>query len=513
MSEPFKYKSGLTRPVGAVVIMLFMATGVAFAALKCAIAIEQAQRRAILLISCFALSLRALGILTTPIMEIDYYRYLWDGKVLATGVSPYRYSPSDVLEKRVIEDRQYEDLVALSTRSASNHTILSRIHFSEYTTIYPPVSQIVFGVSMSCIPSGWSVKAHVVWMRCTLVVFDLLTIALLIRLLSILNIHVGWLIAYAWNPLVIKEIANSGHLDSIAVFFMLAAIYCVAVWSVNRDSNEFCNAPFWSGLTLGLGIGAKLFPVVLAPMICVLFARSRFRAAVQFSLVLVVTSGCVLWPMFHEIRKRESVLSSDYRSKKEGLSGFLSSWTMNDVVFSCVYRNLKPDQRSGSFVPWYVVTSNDFRSSITQWCSSRSVGGANPAYLLARVITMSIFAVFYLWQLQSVYRGGSQLELERFAWILAVFLFLQPTVNPWYWVWVAPLTCLAANRGWLWVSGFLLIYYLRFWLEPLQASYSIGGQSYSGASLFHHGVVWIEFTAIISVLVLFRSYRLRTSNL
>ena len=109
MSEPFKYKSGLTRPVGAVVIMLFMATGVAFAALKCAIAIEQAQRRAILLISCFALSLRALGILTTPIMEIDYYRYLWDGKVLATGVSPYRYSPSDVLEKRVIEDRQYED--------------------------------------------------------------------------------------------------------------------------------------------------------------------------------------------------------------------------------------------------------------------------------------------------------------------------------------------------------------------------------------------------------------------
>ena len=39
---------------------------------------------------------------------------------------------------------------------------------------------------------------------------------------------VGSLAANSWSPLVLKEFANSGHLDSIAVFLMVAVVACLS---------------------------------------------------------------------------------------------------------------------------------------------------------------------------------------------------------------------------------------------------------------------------------------------
>ena len=45
----------------------------------------------------FGIGLRAMFIGSTPIYENDWNRYLWDGAVVAEGISPYTYSPQDVL--------------------------------------------------------------------------------------------------------------------------------------------------------------------------------------------------------------------------------------------------------------------------------------------------------------------------------------------------------------------------------------------------------------------------------
>ncbi len=38
---------------------------------------------------------------STPILETDFYRYLWDGAVTATGHDPYRISPKHALAASV----------------------------------------------------------------------------------------------------------------------------------------------------------------------------------------------------------------------------------------------------------------------------------------------------------------------------------------------------------------------------------------------------------------------------
>ena len=128
-------------------------------------------------------------------------------------------------------------LAAISVETESNHTILKRIHYGEYSTIYPPVSQAVFFMTMKWFPATASVEAHIVFIKSVLVIFDLLVLALVVGLLRQMKIHIGWLILYAWNPLVVKEIANGGHLDSIAVFFMMLSIFCLLYTSPSpRDS-------------------------------------------------------------------------------------------------------------------------------------------------------------------------------------------------------------------------------------------------------------------------------------
>jgi hypothetical protein len=37
--------------------------------------------------------------------------------------------------------------------------------------------------------------------------------------------HLGWSLAYAWCPLAVKEVANTGHLDSIPVFLTVLAVH------------------------------------------------------------------------------------------------------------------------------------------------------------------------------------------------------------------------------------------------------------------------------------------------
>lgn len=529
ISRSSEYGSQYSPPTIAVPLLLMAGTALAFLALKFALKIQNPQKPLLFLVVSIGISLRAIGLFTTPILEIDYYRYIWDGKVTAEGVSPYSHSPARILKAESNTEPSYQQVVALSTRSESNFVILQRVHFADYRTIYPPVSQFVFVAAMKWFPHTASVPVHIVCIKAVMVLFDLLTMWLLLLLLKRLDFHQGWLIMYAWNPLVIKEVANGGHLDSIVSFFVVASVYLVTRWAFLERPERKPVLPLLSGVALGLGVGAKLFPVVLFPALFFTIARYRWSKAALFSCSFIATGTLCLWPMYQAtssvaqtvscetaLTERAERPSNGPRSSgqaiddgKEGLSSFLTQWRMNDVIFSGLYLNLKPDnteKANGRGSPWFVVSSNEFRKQVNRWCHSVNLGGNRPAFILTRILTMSLFALFYVWQLIRIYKEPDSIvgiNFERLTWIAAVFLFLQPTVNPWYWVWIAPLACLSRNAGWLLVSGLLMTYYCRFWFKTVEGTYPFAGATYSGEGLFDYGLAWIEFAGIVVVLVWF----------
>ena len=121
-----EYGSPFSHPSIAVPVLLITGTVLAFLALRTALKIENPQSSLLFLILCIGISLRAISLFTTPILEIDYYRYIWDGKVSAEGVSPYFYSPARTLRAEPSLEPSYQQVVALSTKSESNFTILQR---------------------------------------------------------------------------------------------------------------------------------------------------------------------------------------------------------------------------------------------------------------------------------------------------------------------------------------------------------------------------------------------------
>lgn len=517
ISGPFEYGCKSPRPILLVTGLLMVATVVALLGLKFALQLNNQSRSLLMLIVGCGISLRMIGLFTCPILEIDYYRYIWDGKVVSTGVSPYRYSPQQVLRTAAGNNPSLQKVASLSASSQSNHTILDRVHYKEYTSIYPPVSQLVFAATMKFFPASASIKAHIIAIKAALVLFDLLTLGLIYLLLRQLNIHIGWMIAYAWNPLVIKEISNGGHLDSIATFLVTSSVCLLVQWSRSKGFRSNLSLAGSAGMALGLGVGAKIFPIVLFPAMFVTIARRQWLQASVFTAMFIVSASLSMWPMYRTHAKEQAnrnhsiaeshpnepqQLESLETGNKEGLTGFLSRWRMNDVVFSGIYLNLKglPKTKQAN-APWFVVTSNRFRTELNEYCKAHSIGGSNPAFFLARITTLSLFATFYLWQLVAIYRSPKEISFDRFTMIMIVFLFLQPTVNPWYWVWVVPLGCLARKSAVLSISGLLLVYYSRFWFKSLSQTYEFGGATYSGVALFDHGVAWLEFIPIVVLLL------------
>ena len=125
----------------------------------------------------FAVLARATLIFTTPVFENDYYRYLWDGRVVAHGVNPYQYSPLDPA---------LDDLDVPYRES---------IGWSQFKTIYPPVSILTFGAIHLIKPDSLSA------LRIGLCLFDLAIGFVILLWLAKRGQPVIYVALYLLNPL------------------------------------------------------------------------------------------------------------------------------------------------------------------------------------------------------------------------------------------------------------------------------------------------------------------------
>jgi hypothetical protein len=524
------------RPILPVLALLGAATLAYFLALWCVLRQGGSDRglpdrsddgRTLRVIWLFAIAYRLILLPSVPIQEIDFFRYLWDGQLVVHGFNPYHFSPAQ-LDRWSGTAPPGSDLFGqgeLSRVSETVATIFQRVHHREVPTVYPPAAQWVFAGAAALTPSNASIWTHVLVLKVGFVAFDLGTMLVLVGLLRRLQMPAIWCLAYGWCPLAIKEVANSGHLDVIAVFFTTLALYLLV--GTPTDPSKYRGpalaTALAAGLALGIAVLAKSYPVILLPaVVAFLLARLGGRAL----LVLGVFAATVILgylpfldlfssPVPAAANARASInadLGEDMSALPlplptpqpshpwTGLVTFLGRWQMNDFLFMIVHENLRRPGTAPDL--WFVLLPKTWREQLNDFQDYpwRFPPAVDPAFVMTQLVMGAILLGLTLMWAWRVWRQPEPAELLGAAFLtLAWGWLLSSAQNPWYLLWCLPLMVFDGRRSWFLLTGLVLLYYLRFWLE-----YRAGDSAASVAaaqSLFDFHLVWVEYVPFFLVLL------------
>jgi alpha-1,6-mannosyltransferase len=236
---------------------------------------------------CLALALacRVPLVLAEPTLSDDIYRYVWDGRIQRLGFNPYLSAPADPALVRL-------------------HTSVTRLtNHPELPTIYPPAAQWFFRVVASVDESPRAFK--VAFVGC-----DALIVLLLLRWLRLTG-HSPWrVLVYAWNPLVILEVAGSGHVDVLGTLLLMISFLALAG-----------RRPLVAALSFVVAVEVKFLPIVLAPLF---WRRLRGRD---------VALACVV-----ALAMTAPFLSGNLGLPVGSLPTYLAGWRFNGPAFALVQR-------------------------------------------------------------------------------------------------------------------------------------------------------------------------------
>lgn len=181
-------------------------------------------------------------LVVVPNLSDDYIRFIWDGRLLAHGYNPYLYLPSQVVHTPVAATAGLTD------------ALFQGLNSPQYFTVYPPLNQALFGLAAWLCPS--SVPGTVIGLRIPILLAELGTMWLLAKLLRRFGKNPNLSLLYGLNPLVILELTGNLHFEAIMIFFVLLSVWLLVQYK-------------WlsSSVALSLGIGAKLLPVILLPLL------------------------------------------------------------------------------------------------------------------------------------------------------------------------------------------------------------------------------------------------------
>lgn len=315
------------------------------------------------------------------LFDSDVWRYLWDGHVLDKGINPYVYAPND---------SYLDSLTELATDIHYQwDDIRDNVNYPHVPTIYPPFSQWFFWLSYQIAPGSVAItKLLLILCECIGIFFLMLT-------LKKLHLSPYLILLYAWNPLIIKTIAGSAHMDALLVCFFGILSYGVVL------KKKWIIITSWAAAIL-----IKLSPILLIPF---LFKRIKWYG-IMLAIAIVITGYL---PFLDAGMKLFT-----------GLSTFSKEWQFNAGPFQLVEY----------FISLFLQTDTFTVASIT-----------------TKLFTMGVIGILFFKD------DASPTYFFKAATLtFGIFLVLSPTVMPWYISWILPFAVISRQNYWF-IFSFLLL--------------------------------------------------------
>jgi alpha-1,6-mannosyltransferase len=321
----------------------------------------------------------------------DIHRYVWDGRLQRLGYNPYVAVPSDPAVK---------GLHTSETRNMSSPDLPSP---------YPAGAQLFFRAVTAIQESTFALKT-------AFVVCDFAIAFVLLDVLRRNRQGAHLVLAYAWNPLLVIEVAGSGHVDIVGALLLL-----ISVAALGRRWRAT------AAVALGLAIAVKFLPIVLLPLY---WKRVRIRDAVLATAVV----GLLYVPFL-----------SHGRIPIGSLGTYVQSFRFNGPVFAMLEHVAPPQLLAGLAVLVGLVTAAWVRSAAPGW-SPEVFAWPMAASLLCSPV---VFPWYLLWLLPFVTSASTLLIIVWTVSILPTYVMwhLRTLGRPWgplpAWVMLVEYGCVA----------------------------------------------------------------------
>ncbi len=205
-----------------------------------------------------------------PSLSDDFYRFIWDGRLLQAGIHPFAAIPSHYAQHNFqVEGLTQELYTALNSK--------------EYFTIYPPVAQGIFWLATFF---SKSVYGSLLVMKVLIVVSQIVSIMLIQKILQRVKLPSKHVLLYSLNPLVILELTGNLHFEAFVVVFLLASFYYL------EKNNLISSAFFFS-----LAVCTKLLPLLFLPA---LLFYIGWKKSIRYYLVVGLACLLLFLPLLNQ---------------------------------------------------------------------------------------------------------------------------------------------------------------------------------------------------------------------
>ncbi len=232
-----------------------------------------------------AFGFRAVFILAIPNLSQDFYRFIWDGRMILEGINPYLFTVESFIS-------QGDFPVAEAQALRAGMGALNASHFTNYL----PINQLCF--TIAALFAGKSILGSVFVMRLLIIAADFGTLHFGKALLEKLNIPIYNIFWYILNPFIIIELTGNLHFEGVMIFFLVWSLYLLYIgkWQ-------------FAALVLALSISVKLIPLIFLPLFFQWFMKRNdkdketstvlnFTRLIVFYAIIIMTTVLLFVPFY-----------------------------------------------------------------------------------------------------------------------------------------------------------------------------------------------------------------------
>lgn len=185
---------------------------------------------------------RLIFLFATPNLSQDFYRFIWDGRMIFEGLNPYLSLPETFIQHNNYPIADAQEL----------YTGMGELNGSHYTN-YPPLNQLCF--LLAALFSSKNIFGSIIVLRLIIILADIGILYFGKKLLERLQLPIKNIFWYVLNPFIIIEMTGNLHFEPIMLFFLILGMY-------KLHQQKW----IWAAILIACSVSVKLIPLLFLPL-------------------------------------------------------------------------------------------------------------------------------------------------------------------------------------------------------------------------------------------------------